>query len=351
MVCPSLTQPKTTILQKTQLKNGFVQARTMPIPAHTNCNDLEKKSRCLKKSLARSSSKKNFRKKTFLARKTVLDKPYLNKTVVAKFFRVARSTLYLKPRQPEQDRLLLQEVICVLGDNPHYGHRRVALHLGRNKKQILRIMKKYGLRPKRRRMHLRKPKDEKNPSTDIPNRLKQFCPIVPNVVWAGDFTYFIFYGTYVYLVTVIDLYTKEIVGVSIGLHHSAELVIAALEDARSKRQKLPRFFHSDQGSEYASQQCRLWLLAYGILPSHSHKGHPWENGCQESFFGRFKEEFGNIHRFKSLEEFMEAAYRQIYYYNAVRIHGKLKMPPREFCRRAEGRISLATKKHLSTSVS
>lgn len=263
--------------------------------------------------------------------------PSWNRTVIAKSFRVARSTLYVKPKQPEKDKLLLQKVLSVLEDHSYYGHRRIALALQRNDKPILRIMKKYGLKPKKRKTRFRKRKDEKNLPTGIPNRMKQLCPIQPNAVWVGDFTYLIFYGTYIYLATVIDLYTREVIGTSIGLHHSAELVIAALEDAKQKRKQLPQIFHSDQGSEYASRECRLWLLVNKILPSHSYKAHPWENGHQESFFGRFKQELENIHRFNSLEELMEGIYRQIHYYNTKRIHSRLKMTPQSFYQKATAR--------------
>jgi len=256
--------------------------------------------------------------------------PSYNKTLVAKSFRVARSTLYIKPRQPDKDKLVLQDILTVMQDHPHYGHRRIAIALTKNRKSILRLMHKYGLRANRRRNRFRKRKDEHNLPTGIPNRIKQICPIVPNFVWAGDFTYLVFYGTYIYLATVVDLYSREIIGISIRLHHSAELVIAALEDAKHKRKRLPWLFHSDQGSEYASKECRMWLFAHNILPSHSKKSHPWENGQQESFFGRFKEELGNIHRFNSLEELMEGVFKQVHYYNTKRIHSKLKMSPSQF---------------------
>ena len=260
----------------------------------------------------------------------VINNPHLSKKSVAKHYGIARSALYVLPRQPQKDKVLLTEILKVIQNNPHYGYRRVALVLEKNKKQIQRVMKKYGLKPKRRRAKFRKKADEKNPPSGIPNRLKTLCPIVPNAVWAGDFTYLSFYGKNVYLATVLDVYTREIVGAFIGLHHTSQLVIAALEDAKRKRKKLPQIFHTDQGSEYASQSCRLWLMAEKILPSHSYKAHPWENGYQESFYGKFKKELGNIHRFITLEDLMEGIYRQVYYYNNKRIHSKLRMPPRQF---------------------
>lgn len=275
-----------------------------------------------------------------------MENPQLPKSILAKSYGIARSTLYVKPRQPEKDKAILQAVLTVLEEHPHYGYRRVAMALTANKKPIQRIMKKYGLKPKRRRKCLRKKADERAPPTEIPNRSKQLCAIQPNAVWAGDFTHFDWHGTYLYVATVIDVYTREILGVTMGLHHSSQLVIAALVDAKKKRETLPQIFHSDQGSEYASRDCKLWLMAHTVLPSHSQKAHPWENGRQESFYGKFKQELGNIYRFASLEELMEAIYRQIHYYNTKRIHSRLKMSPRQFHESSLRR----TKKHLSTGV-
>ena len=275
--------------------------------------------------------------------------PGLAKSVIARAFGIARSTLYARPRQPAKDKIILEAVLTVLEEHPHYGYRRVAMALKTNKKPIQRIMKKYGLKPKRRRKHLRKQADERAPPSEIQNRLKHLCPIQPNAVWAGDFTHFAWHGTYLYVATVIDVYTREIIGIAMGLHHSSQLVIAALNDAKEKRWSLPDLFHSDQGSEYASRDCKLWLMAHTVLPSHSQKAHPWENGRQESFYGKFKHELGNIYRFASLEELMAGIYRQIHYYNTKRIHSRLKMPPRQFhdhtLRRRED-----NKKHLSTGV-
>jgi len=176
------------------------------------------------------------------------------------------------------------------------------------------------------RRRFRKPKDEGRAPSEIPNRIKHLCPIGPNVFWVGDFTDLAFYGRHIYLATVVDQYTREVVGWSIGLHHTAQLVIDALEHARFRR-GTPHIFHSDQGSEYDSLACRAWLMAHQILPSHSKKSSPWENGHQESFYGKFKEEVGSLYRFKSLDELLEGIYIYIHYYNNRRMHRSLKMTP------------------------
>jgi transposase InsO family protein len=123
-----------------------------------------------------------------------------------------------------------------LREHPHYGHRRVALVLGISRKSTLRIMRKYALATKRRKKRYRTTK--KLPPSLIPNRIKCLCPIAPNVFWAGDFTVVKFHAVTIYLATVIDLYTREIVGYALGLHHSAQLIVDALENALQNRMVL-----------------------------------------------------------------------------------------------------------------
>ncbi len=257
---------------------------------------------------------------------------------MARHFGIARSTLYLNARQAAKDQLLLAEVLRVMDLHPHYGHRRLALVLGRSKDTIRRIMVKYGLKSRRRRRRS-KYRAYTSPNPPIPNRTKRRSPIMPNAWWAGDFTTLSFRGLAIYVATVIDLYTREIVGWSVGLHHSAQLVIDALEDARRRRRLTPHLFHSDQGSEYDSIACRAWLLAHRILPSHSAKSHPWENGRQESFYGKFKAELEGLYRFASLEDAIAAIHHQIHYYNTLRIHSALKMTPQQFYERTNTALS------------
>jgi len=293
------------------------------------------------------------RKKIYLAREAINRSPWLSKRAVAKHFGIARSTLYLYSKKSAKDKILLNQVLSILRDHPHYGARRIAWHMGRNQKLVRRIMRKYALKLHRRRKYPRKRLDEGRISSDIPNRIKGLCPISPSAVWTGDFTFLDFQERFIYLATVIDLYTREVVGHKIGLHHSAQLVIDALAEAKRKR-AMPRIFHSDQGSEYDSVPCRAWLMAHRILPSQSKKSSPWENGHQESFFGRFKKELGDLRRFESIEDLVSAIHHQILYYNNKRIHSALRMTPYQKYEEArkQGLMSLIpTEKHLSTGVS
>lgn len=274
--------------------------------------------------------------------------PHLSKTAVAHAFRVARATLYLTPeKQARKDKALLAQVFAVMDEYRYYGHRRIAWELGVSPNRIRRIFKKYGLKTKRRK---RKPRSGSRGSpSGIPNLIKGRCPLWPNVFWAGDFPEFVYRGTIVYLATVIDLRTREIAGWSVGFHHSADLVIEALEDAVVHRERLPEIFHSDQGSEYASLRAQEWLRAHGIKPSHSKKASPWENGFKESWFGRYKEEMEPPNSCETIEKFIETIHHRIYTYNHKRIHTALKMPPRKFYEELTKRWD-AIQKSLSTSV-
>lgn len=140
----------------------------------------------------------------------------------------------------------------IMRENSYYGQPRIALEMGRNIKLVKRVMKKYGLKTKKRRKRFKKPGDEGKPSSDIPNRIKNLCPICPNAFWVGDFTELKFYGVPIFLATVPDQYTREVTGWSVGLHHTAQLVIDALDHAKLRR-GTPHTFHSDQGSEYDSE--------------------------------------------------------------------------------------------------
>lgn len=250
------------------------------------------------------------------------------KISLAKKLGIARSSLYYKPKKPPKDDALKKSIETVMDEHKAYGHRRVAFALGMNKKKIIRVMKKFGMKPRIRRARRPfKPDDVGRIEGNKENISLRLCPLKPNTVWAGDFTYFWFLGRFWYLATVIDVFTREIVGWHAANHHTAALITEAFKDAVKRTGKTPIWFHSDQGSEYVSGGYRLLLTGYGVIPSQSRKSSPWQNGFQESFYANFKLELQNIARFNSIGELIEAIHQQITYYNHRRIHTGLRMPP------------------------
>ncbi len=255
-----------------------------------------------------------------------------SKSALAKQLGISRSSLYYKSKMKVRDELLKNEIISALAEHPSYGHRRLAIHLKRNKKCILRIMKKFGIKPYRRRVRRPRKKDDLNKDPlATPNYAKIMCPLRRSILWASDFTYIWFRGRFWYLATVIDVFSREIVGFSFGGRHDRQLVQEALKDAL-RRYPTPHYLHSDQGSEYTSYAYLDMLKENNIKASFSSKASPWQNGFQESFYSEFKKDLGQPSRFETIGEFMEAIYLQVHYYNNRRIHTALKMPPALYAR-------------------
>ncbi len=254
----------------------------------------------------------------------------VNKRALAKKLGISRSSLYYQSKLKIRDQCLREEILGALHENPSYGHRRLAIHLGRNKKCMLRVMKKFGIKPYRRRVRRPcKPGDIRKNPLNVANWAKALCPLKRGVLWASDFTYFWFHGRFWYLATVIDVFSREIVGIAFSSKHDKGLVLGALDDAL-KHHAAPEYIHSDQGSEYRSYAYLDLLKKHNILASFSTKSSPWQNGYQESFYSEFKKDLGDTSRFETLGEFIEGIHHQIHYYNNRRIHTALKMPPALF---------------------
>lgn len=189
-------------------------------------------------------------------------------------------------------------------------------------------MKKYNIVPlKLKSKKHRKKGDEGKPHSGIPNIIKTICPLTINVIWSSDFTYIPYKGSFIFLCTVIDIYTREILGAQVSKNHNARLVFDALVKALYKRGTSPLILHSDQGSEYTGNLYKNIVKSNNISFSNSAKASPWENGYQESFYSQFKEELEDPNKFNTIPELIEAIYRQLHYYNNKRIHTSLKTTP------------------------
>lgn len=252
----------------------------------------------------------------------------LTKAARAKALGIARSTLYYKKKKDAKDWAEKCSIETVLRAHPAYGHRRIALALGKtDERPVLRIMRKYGIKPYRRRG--RKWKKPKETSMEYPNLLLGRIPLRMHEVWAADFTHVYWRSKDISVATVMDVYTRIIVGLSVLTTHGTILITQALWSALLHNPH-PAIFHSDNGSEYGAAAFREILETLGIRISRSKKGCPWENGYQESFYGKFKVDLGDPNRFETLGELVAEIYRTIHYYNTERIHSALKMSPKKF---------------------
>ena len=250
-----------------------------------------------------------------------------NKSKALEYLNIPRSTFYYDSVLDEKDAILKKDIEQVLIDNQSYGHKRIAIELKINHKRIRRVMKKFGIKPTRG--HKKPWKRSKVEDEAFPNLLVSLVPLYRNHIWITDFTYLKWMNRWIYVCTVIDLFSREVVGISIKTNHSSLLVSESLLNALLANPP-PQIIHSDQGSEYKSKLFRMILTDYKILQSMSKKGSPWQNGYQESFFSNWKVDIGDVSRFKTMGELTAELYKSIYYYNNLRIHTSLGMPPKKF---------------------
>ncbi len=227
--------------------------------------------------------------------------------------------------QTVKDAALKAEIDKVWISHPAYGHKRVGLELNINHKRILRVMKIFGIKPPRRKSHFYTTRSTSHHT--YTNLIKGFIPVKANQLWCSDLSYIKFQGRFWYLATIEDIFTRVIVGANFGKCHDSELVLSTIKQAILNTKHSPGIFHSDQGTEFMAKVCTDHLEGTGTKVSVSDKASPWQNGYQESFFGRFKDEAGDLNRFETVGQLIEEVYSQIHYYNFERIHTVLKMPP------------------------
>ena len=188
-------------------------------------------------------------------------------------------------------------------------------------------MKKYNIRPPRRRIKKKWITVSTN-NHNYTNLIKDTIPDKVDFIFVSDLTYIKYQGKFIYLAGVEDIFTRELVSAGVGTKHDSHLALSTVKMALSER--IPKIFHSDQGTEFMARITTNFIEEKGVRISVSDKGAPWQNGYKESFFGRFKDEFGDPERFDSLGELIAAIYEHINYYNQRRIHTALKMPPAIF---------------------
>lgn len=255
----------------------------------------------------------------------------------ASFLRISRTSIYIpSTKQNVRDEEALSGLLGANADNPAYGYRRLGLHLAWSVHKTSRLMAlaRIVAQGVKRQQPLRVP--VKEPQIELAARSnllkeRQLIAMYVNHIWAEDFTHIWFQGQWYYVATIIDLYSRVIVGWALSAHHDTDLVVEALIDALGKHSP-PAIVHQDQGSEYCSERYDIIALSQGVELSFSAKGHPWENGFQESFYRYFKIEIKakKLDRFADVGQLHEAIAKQLYYYNHERIHSTLKMSPIAF---------------------
>ncbi len=228
-----------------------------------------------------------------------------------------------------------------MGSDRTYGARRVwhdvlADGISCGLHRIERLMRQQALRARPRRRGL--PKDTGERSAIAANVLdRQFAAEAPNQKWVADFTYIWTVEGWLYLAAVIDLFSRRVVGWSMKADMTAQLVTDALMMAIWRRGKPDAVLHhSDQGSQYTSEQFQLLLTSNGVTCSMSRSGNCWDNAAMESFFSSLKTERVARKTYRTRDQARADVFDYIErFYNPTRRHSTLGyISPMDFERKA-----------------
>jgi putative transposase len=230
---------------------------------------------------------------------------------------VARSTLGYRARMIERDAQLEPRLRAIVEQHPRYGYRRAWAVLRResviNPKRVARLWRILGLSlPRRRpRKRIRRTSLRPLPATRA------------NQVWAYDFVHdACANGQKLKLLTVIDEWTRECLAIEVAARINSSSVVKLLSRLMSLHGS-PSFIRSDNGPEFVARRVKEWLKVSGIETLYIEPGKPWQNGTNESFNGKFRDECLNMEWFRNRAEakVMVEGWRR--HYNEERPHSSL----------------------------
>ena len=210
-----------------------------------------------------------------------------------------------------------------------YGTRRIKAVLLQeygvivSRRKIGKIMRSLHLSVKMKRKFKVITTDSKHNYSISPNRLqREFKTNVAVEVYVGDITYIRTQQGWLYLAVVIDLFSRQIVGWSMDDNMETSLVNNALQMALHNRTPPSKLiWHTDRGSQYASDAHRKLLKKHGILQSMSRKGDCWDNAVSESFFHSLKTELVHHENYKTKAQANQSIFEYIeVFYNRKRLH-------------------------------
>lgn len=251
--------------------------------------------------------------------------------------------LHRLPSNQKKRKLVVKKKIKDIYNKSHqnYGAPKITKELIKDGEKISeRTVGKYMKEMKIKAQYVR-PYTITTKDSDFSNKLKnilneQFNPTTPNAVWCTDITYIWTYSGFVYLTSIIDLYSRKIIAWTLSKTLEVSCVIETINKAKATRKLIdPVIIHSDRGSQYVSSEYKK--ATEKMITSYSKKAYPWDNACIESFHAIIKREWLNRFRIKNYNhayilvfEYIEA------FYNTIRIHSHCNyMSPVQFERAYE----------------
>ncbi len=230
-----------------------------------------------------------------------------------------------KSNKSQSEEVLRSDIVRLASKYGRYGYRRITALLKSegwvvNHKRVERIWRQEGLKvpkkqPKKGRLYL-------NDGSCI--RLR---PLYKNHVWSYDFIHDRLHsGKKIRMLTVIDEYTRKCLAIRVGFSLKSEDVLDVLSTLFIT-EGVPEYIRSDNGSEFTAKTTREWIEAIGVKTAYIEPGSPWENGYNESFNGKLRDEFLNTEIFYTLKEAQVLIEQWRRHYNEVRPHSSLGYRP------------------------
>jgi putative transposase len=234
------------------------------------------------------------------------------------------------PRTREDQRLAVEITAIHVKSHRRYGSPRVHAELREqgqhtSRKRVARLMRTQGLQARSKR-RFRTTTDSRHDLPIAPNVLaRRFEANAPDTAWVSDITYIWTLEGWMYLVVLLDLFSRRIVGWSMSDRITRQLALDALAMALSRRRP-PRglIHHSDRGSQYASSDYQRALADHGIICSMSRRGDCWDNAVAESFFSTLKIELVHESKWSTRSQARTAIFEYLeVFYNGQRRHSSL----------------------------
>jgi putative transposase len=249
-----------------------------------------------------------------------------------------RAFLNHKPSVTEQRRDNIKHKIQKIYDSSrqNYGAPKIAVLLRKDGENIAertvgKYMREMGIRAQWVK-HWIKTTVDSDFSKELHNILdEQFNPDRPNAVWCTDITYIWTADGFVYLTSIMDLFSRKIIAWTLSDSMEVSFVVETVNKAKARRDTdEPLILHSDRGSQYVSRAYREAAEKFQL--SYSHKGYPYDNACIESFHSIIKREWLNRFKISNLEHAHTLVFEYIEaFYNTVRIHSHCNnMSPDQF---------------------
>lgn len=247
---------------------------------------------------------------------------------MCRWLNIPRSSYYYKTVDPVSEAALEEKIKNIfLESKSRYGARKIKKHLESegitlSRRRIRCFMKRLHLVSVYQKAAF-KPHSKGKNEAPIPNILaRKFDQKKPLEALVTDLTYVRVDKRWAYVCLIIDLFNREIIGLSVGWHKTADLVKQAIQSIPYALTKV-KIFHSDRGKEFDNALIDEFLEAFDITRSLSQAGCPYDNAVAESTYRSFKLEFIRQETFHSLKELTLKTKDYIHWWNYQRIHGSL----------------------------